>query len=495
MVPKPIVALLIGLAAVVFAVVAFLLVQIRDRHPGYSLDRVVGPAQPTAGARQALLVGFAATSITPAVNAEDAPLYWLAGFNNNRAATGVQDPIWARAMVVDDGNLAVGMVVLDAIGLYHDHVVTIRKRLDRSLPQLDHLIVSATHNHSVPDLMGLWGPSRLRTGINPDYLELVLSRTVQAVQDAYAAREPARLRIATIDAGLEALVRDSREPIVKDAALRLMHFTAPEDGRTVGVLMNWGDHPETLGSENTQITSDFPYFWIRSVEGQLGGSAVFVNGAIGGLMTTLGVAVKDPESGAVYEKNSFEKAEAQGRVLARAVVDATRNPEVWTPVGEPSIELAARTFVVPVKNRLLLLAGAMGLLNRGFATLGGLRSEVNLLRIGPAAILTVPGEINPELVYGGIESPEGADYPDAPHELPPLRDLVGAEHLFLVGLGNDEVGYIMPKAHWDVKPPYSYGRTEAPYGETVSLGPDTARVIHREVSTLVERLRARGTSQ
>jgi hypothetical protein len=495
MIPKPVLAVLIGLGAVILAVLAFLMVQIRDRHPGYSLDRVAGPSHTAAGAPETLLVGFAATSITPAVNADDAPRYWLAGFHTNRPATGVHDPIWARAMVLDDGNLAVGLVVLDAIGLYHDHVVTIRKRLEGSLPALDHLIVSATHNHSVPDLMGLWGPSRFRSGINRDYLELVLTRAVQSVRDAYAIREPSRLRIATVNAGVDALVRDSRKPIVKDAALRLMHFTAPEDGRTVGMLMNWGDHPETLGSENTQITSDFPHFWIRRVEEELGGSAVFANGAIGGLMTTLGVSVKDPDTGAVFEKNSFDKADAQGRALGRAVVEAARDPDVWTPVRNPSIQLAARTFVVPVHNRLLLLAGAMGLLNRGFATLGGLRSEVNLLRIGPAAILTVPGEINPELVYGGIESPAGADFPNAPHELPPLRDVVGAEHLFLVGLGNDEVGYIMPKAHWDVKPPFTYGETDAPYGEIVSLGPDTAAVIHREVSTLVARLRERDTPQ
>ncbi len=47
----------------------------------------------------------------------------------------------------------------------------------------------------------------------------------------------------------------------------------------------------------------------------------------------------------------------------------------------------------------------------------------------------------------------------------------------LIGLANDEIGYIIPKRQWDEKPPFCYGRKKAQYGEENSLGPDTAPLL------------------
>jgi hypothetical protein len=65
----------------------------------------------------------------------------------------------------------------------------------------------------------------------------------------------------------------------------------------------------------------------------------------------------------------------------------------------------------------------------------------------------MPGEVNPEIINGGIQTPEGRDFDIAPVQVPPVRELMKGDIDFAVGLANDEVGYIMPKTHWDVKPP------------------------------------------
>ncbi len=44
----------------------------------------------------------------------------------------------------------------------------------------------------------------------------------------------------------------------------------------------------------------------------------------------------------------------------------------------------------------------------------------------------------------------------------------------LLGLANDELGYIIPKRQWDLKAPYAYGRDKPQYGEVNSCGPDVA---------------------
>jgi len=49
--------------------------------------------------------------------------------------------------------------------------------------------------------------------------------------------------------------------------------------------------------------------------------------------------------------------------------------------------------------------------------------------------------------------------------------------MLVLGLANDEIGYIVPKRQWDVVPPFAYGRTSAQYGERNSVGPETARML------------------
>ncbi len=104
-------------------------------------------------------------------------------------------------------------------------------------------------------------------------------------------------------------------------------------------------------------------------------------------------------------------------------------------------------------------------------------------------MVTIPGELYPEILNGGVESPEGQDFKIAPVEVPSIRELMPGKYKFMFGLANDEIGYIVPKSQWDQKAPYTYGRDGAPYGEVNSLGPETAPLIHKNVKALLEELK------
>jgi hypothetical protein len=488
----------------------------RDRHPGYTVDLRIeaGPPAPVA-------VGFAARKITPSVedawtdlngNARfdsDEPwedgngngrfdAVWLAGFHNRRPARGVHDDLWARAIVLDDGRTRVAIVSLDAIGLMHDQVVDIRNRVADSLG-LDYVVVCSTHTHQAPDLMGLWGSSSLRSGIDPGYLELVVDQAAAAVAEAARKRRPAVLRFAQLPQAAADLVMDTRLPNVLDPGLRMLQAVDGESGDTLGVLIAWANHPETAWSENLLVSSDYVHFVRESFEtgvrdGErldtpgLGGVAVFVNGAIGGLMSTVpGFPIHDPFSDVVHRDPSFAKARAQGQRLARLGLEALRSNDVME-VREASIALQARTLELPLDNRLLLLGAALGVVPRGFVQLGVIRTEVAAFRVGPASFLMVPGEIYPEIVNGGIESPEGADFAVDPVEVPPLRQRMPGRVRFVIGQANDAIGYIIPKSEWDDEPPWLDGAAAETYGEIVSIGPDTAPGLHGELLQMLERL-------
>ena len=66
-----------------------------------------------------------------------------------------------------------------------------------------------------------------------------------------------------------------------------------------------------------------------------------------------------------------------------------------------------------------------------------------------------------------------------------MNSLVPAKDWVLLGLANDEVGYIIPKRQWDTKAPYAYGRGSSQYGEANSCGPESASVLMRALADRV----------
>ena len=490
---------------------------LKDRTPGYNADlkiinRKISP----------LKTGFAAQTITPVVpdrwndlnsdaeyNPKDGDAFtdgngngifdpvWIAGFGNRRAANGIHDDLWARTMVVDDGRTRLAIVVLDAIGLMYDGVIDVRNRIPDDAG-ITYTLIASTHTHEGPDMLGLWGKSPLKSGINEEYLEYVKSQVVESVVAAVKNMRPAVLEISEDLTGAAHLVRDTRQPEVYDSGLRLIKAVDKENGNTLGSLIAWADHPETLWGKNLLITSDFPHYVREGVEKGvfngdtlvkpgIGGIAVYVNGAIGGLMTTHpSLAVKDPFTGKEFSEPAFEKAEAQGKQVALLALAAMGNPV--ERIDSACISLIVRTLPLPIDNKLFKLGSLLGLFNRGTTGRMNMRSELSVFTLGPLAFATLPGEVYPEIINGGIESPEGRDFPVSPVEIPPVRDMMKGDYKFIFGLANDEIGYIIPKSQWDVKDPYTYGRNDSPYGEENSLGSETASILHSALKEMLNEL-------
>jgi hypothetical protein len=209
----------------------------------------------------------------------------------------------------------------------------------------------------------------------------------------------------------------------------------------------------------------------------LGGTHLFINGAIGGLITTSGkVTVTDPFTGTTYAPPSHDKSRALGWQLAARLAPVLSHPAPAT--NRMALAIHAHTLEIPVRNWAFFAAPMLGLLDRGHASWLKLRTEVALVRLGDASIVCVPGEIYPEIVNGGIERAPGGDFACDPVEVPPLRELMPGRVKFVFGLANDEIGYIIPKSEWDQKPPYLYGAERGVYGEINSLGPECAPTLH-----------------
>jgi hypothetical protein len=316
----------------------------------------------------------------------------------------------------------------------------------------------------------------------------------EAVEEAVRNLQPADAILAQVAAGPNGFVDDSRKPIVYDNIIRCARFVKKGTDDTIGTVVEWGCHVETLGGANSLLTSDFAGYWRDAVEKGvpepkgvkgLGGMCIYFQGLVGGLMTQLHTTVPHRNGVDKFKEASYEKAQALGENLAILTVNALNSDQAWRPT-DTRVALAARSIFVPMSGRFG--AGVLlGLAHPGWYWGKG-KSELDVIRIGDLEILTVPGEMYPEIAEGGIESPAGADYPSAPIEVPPLRSQMNGKLNMMIGLANDELGYIIPKSQWDVKPPYAYGQTKKPqYGEENSAGPDVAPTIHREAMALLNR--------
>lgn len=457
-----------------------------------------------------LQAGAAQAVITPPLTS-DHPIY-LAGFGHNRIASGVHDELTARCLALSAGGQPVVLCSVDLIGLFYEDVLAVRRAFAQETHSNALLIVAATHTHAGPDTLGLYGPRPLVSGTDLEYLHWVEERIAATAAAALHGMQPARVELGRDDHPLLALLQGvDRPPIVKDPYLFVMRVAARANGQTIATFVNWSDHPEVLGRKNTQITCDYPH-WVRDyLEKRFGGTALFFSGAIGKVSPLGGVSVLDPETGQAAADGTWRKAELLGTEVGQLAERALRQAH---DIDIDALSIRSESIFVPLENSLFRAAQAAGVFgarrplytggepNAGtelrdlpemgrmpVATGHDIRTEIDYVQLRSGAapvaeIVTIPGEIYPELVNGGIARLPGADYPEAPFE-PVLRAQFKTREQFVIGLGNDEIGYLIPKAEWDAEPPWLNNAPAPWYGEINSPGPDAAGAVLNALGQLI----------
>jgi hypothetical protein len=354
-----------------------------------------------------------------------------------------------------------------------------------------YVVVASTHNHEGPDVIGIWGRGPLHRGVDDEYLERVVDLIAQAVRQADSSLAPVTASYGTAED--DTLLGDSRLPVVKDGVLRVLRLEKHQGAGPAGLVVQWNCHPESLGSKNTLLTADFPWATVAALERKYRCPVVYVSGAVGGLMSLPDGRIKD-DAGRPVRDGNFDYARRYGEEVAQLAAKAIDDAQ---PLALSPFAVHARPIALPVQNVIYRLARVARVIERegivwtgDFQALGkpmtveqvgegsAVESEVAYVRLGDLHLACIPGEIYPELVYGKFQEPAepNADFPDAPQE-PSIAALMPSAKWLLIGLANDEVGYIIPKRQWDRHPPYAYGERRGQYGEINSCGPEVAPIV------------------
>ena len=431
---------------------------------------------------------------------------WIAGYGNNRIATGIHDPTWVRCYALKQNQTTLAHCVIDAVGWFQNDAEDIRKLVDPSLG-VDLVIIGATHLHETQDTVGLWGIDETTTGVDRAYQARIKRAAADALADAVKALKPAKMSIGMIrcedNGDASAYISDTRDPVVLDNRLHVMQFDGAVDGKPIVTVVNYASHPESAGSNNHLITADYTY-WLRTdLEKGTGSDVVFVNGALGGQIGPGRVHPIDANGKVLTRQDpgyGFEFAQAWGQGIARKALKAFG---ARVPVEAPKLAFWHTSLDVHVENILYHAAYNLGVFDRPifgydkskpqirtaeFDNTPLVHSEIAYITLGPAAIITSPGELLPENFLGGYDGsatggfapfidmtrPNAADPARAP-KAPYLRDMMGGQedHRMVFGLAFDFLGYIVPRYNFVVNDvaPYLVQATGEHYEETNSVGP------------------------
>jgi len=408
---------------------------------------------------------------------------FIGGRGEPRPANSVRDPLWARAVVFENGPVRAGFVVLDLIGLM-DHDCEAIRRL-AAAAGVKPLIVVCTHTHDGPDTIGLWGPRGV-CGADPAYVEHVCRQAARAVADAVGQLAPATLLVA--EAPIADLHQDDREPRITDDLCHILRAVSPDAKRTLGSLVVWSAHPETMSGRNNSLSPDFPAAMIAKLEHDWGGICLYMNSAIG--------TQQQPTQGPLVDRDgrpllpdSAERAAWIGQVLAE------RAQAILAASGEklvaPPVRAATRPFMIEPKNNDLVQGMGAGLIRRvvykngrptqDFTGPVQVQTRMSLLRVGPIDFLTVPGELNPELEIGlpaGFNPNQGPVHSEHYTVQQPLHTILRGKYKIVVGMGDDELGYLVPACDWRM----TY------YEPHMSVSPEMERILIDQTRALVREL-------
>jgi hypothetical protein len=384
-------------------------------------------ALPAGAASDELQAGAAARDITPPVG------YRMSGYFSERLATGVRDPLFAKALVLRQGESAVALVCCDLIGMPRTVSDAARRRAAEAtgIP-FENIAVCCTHSHTGPLYAGVlrdWFHEQAvrREGRDAaesvDYPSLLVEQIAAAVGEAHASLAPARLACGVVDQ--QPQLSFNRRFHMKDGSVRfnpgqrnpdIVRPAGPIDpevgvvlaqpaagGRPRAVLTVFAMHLDTLGG--TLYSADYPHHLEQALRQSWGESLLSLFGAgTCGDINHIDVTRQDrrttEEIGRLLAASVLRAAESASEVqpslAARSktvtVPLQTYTPEElqWAKQSMPLVGTRELEFLEQVRAcKVLALAAYSG---------GSVELEVQAIRLGDdLALVTLPGEVLVEL--------------------------------------------------------------------------------------------------
>ena len=290
-------------------------------------------------------------------------------------------------------------------------------------------------------------------------MNLVCVKAAEALNEALNRLQPARIKVATGEAKGK-IAFNYYAPDLYDRRMGVIQAVSPE-GKVIATLVNYAIHPEVLGNGRGVLSPDLIGPLCERIESRVGGLALFLNGAQGGMVTADDRDLDRPTDalrGYWAGTGSWEECVRIGHLMAdeglRLIRDAPEQPD-------PTLFCDAIVVRFPVESAAMWAVVTGSPLRYPHNEDHSITARINLVNLGDAQILTIPGEALPNIGFY-------------------LKRKMRGTHNLLFGLTNDAFGYILTKVDFRSFPRYDYvSRT--------SLGEMTGEILIEQSLELVER--------
>ncbi|MDP2338768.1 MAG: hypothetical protein Q8N05_20420 [Bacteroidota bacterium] len=376
---------------------------------------------------QTFKAGAAMRDITP-----DHLIPISGGMGTPEMPNGFQGKLTVRAVVLEKGKTRVAIVSVDNIGWPAYLGDRSRKLIKGIAPE--NILIGATHAHSCPDAYG-FTDEKGNTGADLKYLDWCVTQIADAVNEAVSKLEPASLKTAVGQAKGK-IAYNYYAPELYDPRMGIIQAIATSGknaGKPIATLVNYATHPEILGTDRKLISPDLCGPLYDRIESKVGGMAIFMNSAQGGMVT----ADTRRENG--KEANDWDECIRIGNLMAD---EALRIVDPAPVQENPEIYCASKTIRFPIDSEAMRyvfkhspLAAEVAKNNNNDFT--SVTTRLNLLNIGKAQVLTIPGEALPNIGFY-------------------VKRKMKSSQPMLFGLTNDAFGYMLTKEDFGGFERYNY---------------------------------------
>jgi hypothetical protein len=352
----------------------------------------------------------------------------------------------ARAIVLQRDDVPVAIVSLDLLGFPSVLCHKVRALVPR-IPA-ENILIGSTHTHSAPDCYAFPDGKGGHTG-NLAYMNDVCQKTAEAINEAVDKLQPARLKIATGEAKGK-IAYNYYAPDLYDRRVSVIQAIAPDES-TIATLVNYAVHPEVLGASQGIASPDLIGPLCDRIESRAGGMAMFMNGAQGGMVTADNRDLDRPSNklrGVWKDDRIWEECLRIGHVLADESLRIASDAPVQT---DPTLFCGSINVRFPVESDEMWAVVQHSPLRYPYNDDRSVTTRINVVNLGNAQILTIPGEALPNIGFY-------------------LKRKMRGQHNLLFGLTNDAFGYIMVKEDYKSFPRYEYI-------SRVSLGEMTGEIL------------------
>ena len=316
-----------------------------------------------------LKAGVAIIDVTP-----QSPMFLHGYPHAERISEGVHDPLYASALIIDNGETQIGFCAVDVIFISKEITERVRERVQAAtgIPG-QNLMISASHTHSGPVTFSDIFYDPVVPKADPDYISYLVNKLVQVYVEAFQNKRACKIAITTADGSGVGGNRRSKTDAV-DPEVPVIVLKDAETARTFALSTIYCMHPTVLHEDSKLYSADFPGYTRKYFKQELGDEVIL-------LYHTGPAGNQSPRH--FVTSNTFNEAQRLGFMLGERIVKSVQELKAedfkdWLPlcIRQTKVMLPKKKFmsVKEAKKRLQAARDRLDALRRSNAPASEIRT-------------------------------------------------------------------------------------------------------------------------